>query len=152
LEDEHAVLGPTSRTPLSMNALFHAHSGLRYLVLLAALGALIVLGYSLATGRASRAARVVPMLFTGLLDLQITLGIVLVMGGLMPDAVVGHLALMLLAATVVHGSAIMAKRAADDRRELVIRLAGVALTVVLIVGGILAIGRGVFGSAPPTAG
>jgi heme A synthase len=135
-----------------MNALFHAHSGLRYLVLLTALGALIALVHALATHRASRAARVLPMVFTGLLDLQITLGIVLVMGGLMPDDVVGHLALMLLAVTVAHGSSIMAKRAADDRREIVIRLGGVTLALLLIVAGILAIGRGVFGSAPPTIG
>jgi heme A synthase len=135
-----------------MNALFHAHSGLRYLVLLAALGALLALAHALASRRTTRPARVLPAVFTGLLDLQITLGIALVMGGLMPDAVVGHLALMLLAATVAHGSAIMAKRAHDDRRELVVRLAGVALTLALIVGGILAIGRGVLGSAPPTVG
>ena len=135
-----------------MNALFHAHSGLRYLVLLAALSALVVLAYSVTTRRTTRAARVLPAIFTGLLDLQILLGIALLMGGLMPDAVVGHLALMLLAAVVAHGSSIVAKRAHDERRESVIRLGGVALTLVLIVAGILAIGRGVLGTAPPTLG
>lgn len=133
-----------------MNALFRAHSGLRYLVLLAALGALVALAHALATRRTTRVARVLPAMFAGLLDLQVTLGIVLVMGGLMPDAVVGHLALMLLAVTVAHGSSIMAKRAHDERREIVIRLAGVGLTLVLIIAGILAIGRSVLGSAPPS--
>ncbi|HEV7991702.1 MAG TPA: hypothetical protein VGP25_07760 [Gemmatimonadaceae bacterium] len=135
-----------------MNALFHAHSGLRYLVLLAAAGSLVALGYALSTGRASRAARVLPMAFAGLLDLQILLGAGLVLGGLFPDAVVGHLVLMLLAAVVAHGSSIVARRSADERREVVIRLAGVALSLLLIVGGIMAIGRSVFGSAPPIAG
>ena len=135
-----------------MNALFHAHSGLRYLVLLAALGALIALAHGLATRRTSRAARVLPAAFTGLLDLQILLGVALLMGGLMPDAVVGHLALMLLAAVVAHGSSIVAKRSHDDRRELVIRLGGVVLALLLIIAGIMAIGRSVFGSAPPTLG
>jgi len=133
-----------------MNALFHAHSGLRYLVLLAAFAALVALAYDLGTRRYSRAARVLPTVFTGLLDLQILLGAALVMGGRFPDAVVGHLVLMLLAAVVAHGSSIVARRAADDRRELVIRLAGVALALALIMAGIMAIGRGVFGTAPPT--
>jgi uncharacterized membrane protein YphA (DoxX/SURF4 family) len=92
------------------------------------------------------------MAFAGLLDLQILLGAALVLGGRFPDAVVGHLVLMLLAAVVAHGSSIVARRSADERREVVIRLAGVALSLLLIVGGIMAIGRSVFGSAPPIAG
>src|SRR4051812_20197018 len=135
-----------------MNTLFHAHSGLRYLVLLAAIGALFALVYARSTGRASRAARVLPMAFTGLLDLQILLGIALVMGGLFPDAAVGHLVLMLLAAVVAHGSSIMARRSADERRDVVIRIGGVVLSLLLIAAGIMAIGRGVFGSAPPSIG
>lgn len=126
-----------------MNGLYHAHSGLRYLVLLAAVGALIALAHALTTGRLSRAARVLPAIFAGLLDLQVALGIALLMGGLMPDAVVGHLALMLLAATVAHASAISAKRSREDRREIVIRLIGTTAALLLIVAGILAIGRGV---------
>ena len=135
-----------------MNALFHAHSGLRYLVLLAALVALVALAYGLATSRPTRATRVLPAIFTGLLDLQILLGAALVMGGRFPDAVVGHLVMMVLAAVIAHGSSIVARRSADDRRELVIRFAGVLLSVALIAAGIMAIGRGVFGSAPMTVG
>jgi hypothetical protein len=74
-----------------------------------------------------------------------------VLGGLFPDAVAGHLVLMVLAAAAAHGSSILARRSPDDRRALVLRLAGVALSLALIVTGILAIGRSVFGSAPPTA-
>jgi heme A synthase len=135
-----------------VTVLFHAHSGLRYLVLLAAAAALIALVAALATRRFARAARVLPAAFTGLLDLQILLGIALVLGGLFPDAVAGHLVLMVLAAAAAHGASIVAKRSADDRRALVVRLAGVALSLALIVTGILAIGRGVFGSAPPSPG
>jgi hypothetical protein len=135
-----------------VNILYHAHSGLRYLVLLAALAALIVLVYDLATGREVRAARVLPAVFAGLLDLQIVLGISLVMGGMFPDAVVGHLVMMVLAAVAVHGSAIVARRSSNERRELGIRLVGIVIAVVLIVGGIMAIGRSVLGSAPPTMG
>jgi len=134
-----------------MNGLYHAHSGLRYLVLLAAVAALVALAYSLATGRARRAARVLPAVFTGLLDLQILLGIGLVMGGLFPDAVVVHLLVMLLAAVVAHASSLMAKRAADDRRERMIRLLGIVVALALIAGGIMSIGRGVLGRGAPRA-
>ena len=135
-----------------MNILYHAHSGLRYLVLLAALGAVAVLVYGLATGRGQRLARILPAAFTGLLDLQILLGIGLVLGGLFPDAAVGHLVMMVLAAAAAHGSSIIANRSFDERRALAIRLGGVALAIVLIVAGVLALGRSVLGSAPPTVG
>lgn len=133
-----------------MNALFHAHSGLRYLVLLAAIVAIVVLAYALATGRSVRAAQRTASVYTGLLDLQIVIGIALVFMGLFPDAVIGHLAMMLLAAVVVHATAIFGRRASNERRELAFRLGGVVVSLVLIVGGIMAIGRSVLGSAPPT--
>lgn len=133
-----------------MNALFHAHSGLRYLVLLAAIVAIVVLAYALATGRSVRAAQRTASVYTGLLDLQIVIGIALVFMGLFPDAVIGHLAMMLFAAVVVHATAIFGRRASNEHRELAFRLGGVVVSLVLIVGGIMAIGRSVLGSAPPT--
>lgn len=133
-----------------MNALFHAHSGLRYLVLLAAVIAIVVLGYALATGRSVRTAQRVATIYTGLLDLQIVLGIGLVMLGLFPDAVIGHLAMMLLAAVVVHATSIFGRRSTSEQRELAFRLSGVVISLLLIVGGIMAIGRSVLGTAPPT--
>lgn len=135
-----------------MNILYYAHSGLRYLVLLAALAALIALGYGVATGRAVRAARTLSTIFAGVLDLQIVLGIGLVMGGLFPDEVTGHLILMVFAAVVTHAAFIIGQYSSSERRELGIRLGGIALAVVLIVGGIMAIGRSVMGSIPPVTG
>lgn len=135
-----------------MNSLYHAHSGLRYLVLLAALIAVIALAMALATGRTNRSTRILPAVFTGLLDLQVLLGIALVLGGLMPDIVVGHLVMMIIALLVAHGSSILARRAATERRGLITRLVGIVLALVIIVGGIMALGRSVFGSAPMTVG
>ncbi|HEX6599744.1 MAG TPA: hypothetical protein VF034_10520 [Gemmatimonadaceae bacterium] len=131
-----------------MNFLYQAHSGLRYLVLLAALGAVVSLAYALAMGRMDRSARVLPIAFTALLDLQVLLGIGLVIGGVFPDAAVGHLVMMVLALVATHGSSVMAKRASTERREMIIRLVGIVLAVVLIAGGIMALGRSVLGSAP----
>lgn len=135
-----------------MNILYHAHSGLRYLVLLAALSAMIGLVYALSSGRAVRPARIVAASFTGLLDLQILLGIGLVIGGIFPDAVVGHLVMMVFAAVSTHAGSIIGQRASSERRELGIRLASIALAVALIAGGIMAIGRNVLESSPVTTG
>jgi hypothetical protein len=133
-----------------MNALYHAHSGLRYLVLLAGLIALLVFAYGLITRRPVRAAPGFTTAFTGLLDLQLVLGFGLFFGGIDYDAMVGHMVMMILAAVAAHGSAILAQRAATERQELVMRIAGVVITLACIVIGILAIGRSVLGSAPIT--
>jgi heme A synthase len=130
-----------------MNFLFSAHSGLRYLVLLVALAAVVALVYSVATGRSVRPARILANSFAGLLDLQILLGIGLVMGGIFTDAVTGHLMLMVLAAVVTHAAFIVGQQASSDRRELGIRLGGIVLALVLIVAGIMAIGQSILGSS-----
>lgn len=135
-----------------MNILYYAHSGLRYLVLLAALAALIALAYSVATGRAVRTARTLSTIFAGVLDLQIVLGIGLVMGGMFADEVTGHLILMVFAAVVTHAAFIIGQHSSSERRELGIRLGGIAVAVALIVVGIMAIGRSVMGSIPPVIG
>lgn len=131
-----------------VNILYHAHSGLRYLVLLAAVAAIVGLAHGVFTGRAARAASLLASTFAGLLDLQILLGVGLVIGGIFPDAVVGHLIVMVFAAVVTHASSIIGQRSNSERRELAIRLGGIVVALVLIAGGILAIGRGVLGSAP----
>jgi uncharacterized membrane protein YphA (DoxX/SURF4 family) len=99
-----------------------------------------------------RSARVLPIVFTGLLDLQVLLGIGLVIGGVFPDAAVGHLVMMVLALVAAHGASVMAKRANTERREMTIRLVGIVLALLLIAGGIMALGRSVLGSAPMNVG
>ena len=135
-----------------MNFLFHAHSGLRYLVLLAAVAAVVALAYALATHRASGVARILARAFTGLLDLQVLLGIGLVVGGDFPDAVVGHLVMMVIAVVIAHGASIIGGRASTERREQMVRLVGILLALGVIIGGIMALGRSVLGSAPMTIG
>jgi hypothetical protein len=46
----------------------------------------------------------------------------------------------------------MGKRASSERREMTIRLVGIVLALLLIAGGIMALGRSVLGSAPMSAG
>lgn len=130
--------------------LYHAHSGLRYLVLLAGLLALLVFAYGLITRRPVHAAPAFTAAFTGLLDLQLLLGFALFFGGIRYSALVGHMVMMILAAVAANGAAILAPRATTERQEISMRLAGVLVALVCIVIGIMAIGRSVMGSTAPT--
>ena len=133
-----------------MNMLYMAHSGLRYLVLLVAVVALLACIHGIATGRPLRALGGLTAGFAGLLDLQILLGLGLVIGGIFYGALMGHLVMMALAAIVVHVASVRAKRAANERQATMTRLIGIALALVLIIGGIMSIGRSLFGSAAAT--
>ncbi|MEO7102328.1 MAG: hypothetical protein ABI311_03245 [Gemmatimonadaceae bacterium] len=134
-----------------MTFLYYTHSGLRFLILLVALAALIALAYSVSTGRAPLVARRLTTAFVGLLDLQIVLGISLMMGGIYPDAVTGHLILMIFAAVVTHGAFLIGQQLESVRSELAVRFGGIVVALALIVVGIMAIGRSVLGSLPPSA-
>ena len=134
-----------------MTALYHAHSGVRYLVLLLALVALVMFVHGYVTRRpAGKADRAVMGAFVGLLDLQILLGVGLVVAGIFYGALMGHLMMMLLAAIAAHAAGVMARKATDHRRAHAIRLAGVALSLLLILGGVMAIGRAPLESSIPT--
>jgi hypothetical protein len=121
--------------------LFHAHSGLRYLVLLAAV---VAAGYSIfgwvqARGY-DRPARVLGSVFVGLLDVQILLGLALLVVWPFYPALIGHITLMGLALVVAHATSIGNRRRPEGPthpRQVV----GIALTLLIVIAGILAIGR-----------
>jgi hypothetical protein len=135
-----------------IDALFHAHSGLRFLVLLAAVVALVVQAMGLFGRRPyDRPSRLSMAAFTGLLDLQVLLGIALVALGCFYGPLMGHLMMMLLAAAAAHGCSVFARKQADGRRAHTVALVGVVLALLLIVVGIGAIGRSpVTSSGRPT--
>jgi hypothetical protein len=124
--------------------LFGLHSGVRYLVLLAALAALIA---SLAGWRRSGAAgsmeRGAMLAFVGLLDLQVLIGLALLTQWPFYGALAGHIVMMVLAAATAHAGSILARRRAPDRPAAPVRAATVVLALILIVGGILAIQRSI---------
>ncbi len=126
-----------------MNFLFHAHSGLRYLVLLAGLVALAYFVSGLATKRpVGKGVRVLGALFTGLLDLQILLGLIMVAMGRYYPRLIGHIVMMVLAAAVTHALLVINRKRPTP--GYVLPLVAVLVALALIVGGIMAIGRGVF--------
>jgi hypothetical protein len=128
-----------------MRIVLYAHSGLRYLVLLAAL----VLAVASLTGilthkPAGKLSRILGASFVGLLDLQILLGLTLLLLGLYTPRVIGHLVLMLTAAAVAHTGHVMARRRPEQAHRW--RLGGVLVASLLIALAIAAIGRTVFQS------
>ncbi|HUE97563.1 MAG TPA: hypothetical protein VMN39_12960 [Longimicrobiaceae bacterium] len=134
-----------------MEMLFYAHSGLRYLVLLAGFAAAAYYGYAVATKKGNeRTARILGSAFVGTLDLQIVVGVVMVVLGLYYPALIGHLFMMIGAAVVGHVALVLARSAPSPERAYAIRLMGVVFALVLIAGGIMAIGRSIFGSGVPS--
>lgn len=127
-----------------MNFLFHAHSGLRYIVLLVGLVAIAVLAIGLIRKKPIGAERGLTAAFVGVLDLQVLLGIVLLFVFPFYGALMGHITMMVLAAVAAHLLSVRAKKATDPNRATLLRLWGVVVPFILIVLGILAIGRSVF--------
>jgi heme A synthase len=124
---------------------FTIHSYVRYLVLLAGLGAIVtaIIGWGTA-GLPPRAERALSGAFVGLLDLQVVLGVlVLVTGFPFYGALTGHLFMMVLAAAAAHGGSVMARRREPARSGSPMRTIGFALALLLIVGGIMAIQRSI---------
>jgi len=125
-----------------MNILFQAHSGLRYLVLLVGVVALAYFVSGLATKRpVDKGVRILGAAFTGLLDLQIVLGLLMVAMGRYYPQLIGHIAMMLLAAAVTHVLLVVNRKRPSP--GYVLPLVAVAVALALISGGIMAIGRGV---------
>lgn len=126
--------------------LFYAHSGIRYLVLLAAIAAVAYLAYGVATGRPfDKLAGALAGAYVGLMDLQVLTGVLLYL--LIPSypQLLGHVVMMLAAVTVAHVANVMNKR--REAKSFGVALGGVVVSLILVVLGIMAIGRPIFGSS-----
>ncbi|HLT30326.1 MAG TPA: hypothetical protein VK013_09785 [Myxococcaceae bacterium] len=143
-----------------MNILYMAHSGTRYLVLLAAVVAVVMLAMGFVRSRRggeaqspglAKGSRIGSVAFVGFLDLQVLLGIILVVvyvsEGLYYPALIGHIVMMFAAAVAAHVGSVLAKKRTGPGAYTA-ALFGVLAALALIVGGILAIGRGVMQSIP----
>ncbi len=126
--------------------LLSAHSGLRYLVLLAGLVVVVYAAYSLATNRDyDKRMRVLSAAFTGLLDLTVMLGLANLFAGTFYPQLAGHIAMMVLAAVVAHVVHGVMKRRPADKQTYAPHLVGTLVVLGLIVAGILSIGRPIVG-------
>jgi hypothetical protein len=132
-----------------MNILFQAHSGLRYLVLLVGLVALAYFVSGLTMKRpVGKGVRVLGAIFSGLLDLQVVLGLIMVAMGRYYPQLMGHIVMMLVA--TVQAKVLLAMNRKRPNPGYVLPLVAVALALALIAGGIMAIGRGLFTHTPTT--
>ncbi len=88
--------------------LLYAHSGIRWLIVVAAILALGVFGYGwLAKKTFPKLGRILPAAYSGLLDTQVLLGLIfMVWNGLagagFPRFRIEHMVMMILAAVVAH--------------------------------------------------
>ena len=98
---------------------------------------------TLRAGSIAPPGRIAGAAFVGLLDLQVLIGVGVLLTRPFQPVYMGHLTMMALALVVAHGFAIALRRRPAERQTPAVQLAGVALTLVLIVGGILAIGRSI---------
>jgi hypothetical protein len=126
-----------------MTALLHAHSGLRFLILLLAVVNVVALGIGLATGKPfGKLHRILGASFAGSLHLQVLIGLGLVAMGRWYPALAGHLAMMLLAAVAAQAAMTVNRKRPKPGFQL--PLIGVLVSLGLIFGGVSAIGRGLF--------
>ena len=126
-----------------MTFFFHLHSGLRYLVLLAGAIALVYFAFCVATKRPfDKVGRIIGASYSGFVQLQVLVGIVvLVTRGYYP-ALIGHIVMMVLAVGAIQGCL-----SANRRRTppgYVLPLVGTLVSLLFIVGGVLAIRPGLF--------
>ena len=124
----------------------YAHSGFRYLVILAGL---IVIGYAafgMVTGRPyDKTMRVTYAAFVGFLDLQVLLGIVYFVSSYrFTSRFMGHLFPMVLALIAAHVVSAVMKRRPEEERTYRPHLFGTLVALALIVLGIKAIPADVF--------
>jgi len=129
-----------------MNTLLSIHSYLRYLVLLVGVVAVAYYAFGLATKRpVDKLVRILGSSFAGLLDTQILLGFIGVALGRYYPALIGHIVMMMLAAGLAHALLVMNRKRPNP--GYLLPLIGVGGALVLVAGGVFAIGRGLFSGA-----
>lgn len=122
--------------------LLPAHSGIRYLVLLAGLIVVLYAAVGLFGRRPyDRGGRITMQVFVGLLDLQLLLGLLLVFSRPFYPALTGHIVMMVLAIGTAHAASSVNRRRPPERKSWTLQLGAAVLALFFIVGGILAIGR-----------
>ena len=127
--------------------LFHLHSGLRYLLYLAALAVIVYGLWGWITKRpVDKKLRLLMFGFVGLIDLQILVGLALAMSARYTyNALVGHIFLAIGAAAAAHVVNSVMRRRSDEEKTHPPYVIGAAIALVLLLGTILVLGRPLVG-------
>ena len=129
-----------------MNILLMAHSGLRWLILLVAVVAIIKFTVAWRAGSTFKGMdRGLTAAFSGLMDLQVTLGIIFLLwsgfaGAGFPRHRIEHAVAMILAAGVAHLSARW--KNADDKTRFRNNLFTIIASLILVLVGIASLPGG----------
>lgn len=121
--------------------LLAAHSGWRYLVLLAVIIALLAPLAGMRGGDSGGWTLKSVRILAVVLDIQLLLGIALLVVLPFYPALIGHIVLMVAAVALAHLLAISIRRRAPAERTTALPLTGVAIILAMIVAGIMAINR-----------
>ena len=126
--------------------LIQAHSGLRYLVLLAGIIALAYALFGLLTRRPydSRMSTLAST-FAGLLHVQLLMGLGVLFSGRFEAALIGHIFMMFFAAVAAQVTSSVMRRRPEAERSWGPHVVGITLALALVAGGILAIQRPILG-------
>lgn len=126
--------------------LLQAHSGLRYLVLLAAVLVIAYAAFGLATKRPyDKRIRILSGMLVGFMDLTVLLGFANIFMGTFYPQLGGHIVMMVLAtalAHVVHG---VMKRRPPEAQTFTPHIVGTLIVLACVFGGVMAIGRPLVG-------
>ena len=126
--------------------LLSAHSGLRYLVLLLGLAVVGYAAYGLIAKRPyDQRMRILSLLFTVSLDLQVVLGLVYLFTSTFYPQLAGHLTMMVLAVVIAHILSAVQRRRAPEQRTYGPHIVGTLVVLAIVSFGILAIGRPIVG-------
>jgi len=129
-----------------MNVLFHAHSGFRYIVLLAGLATVLYAAYGVfALPTVNRTMQRLAMTFAGTFHLQLLLGLALIFSGRFSGFVAGHILLMVFGAASAQIVPSVMRRRQPEARSYLPYLVGALTALALISIGILSIGRPIVG-------
>ena len=128
------------------NFFLNAHSGLRYLILLAGVLTVLYATYGVASGRAyDKTIRILASSFVGTLHLQILLGVALLLSGLFSSALIGHIFMMVFAAAAAQIPVSVMRRRPEENKSYLPHGVGALVALALIWGGVTAIGRSLVG-------
>ena len=126
--------------------LLSAHSGLRYLVLLFGVAVVAYAAYGMiAKRRYDQRMRVLSLLFSATLDLQVVVGLAYLFTSTFYPQLAGHLTMMVLAAVITHIVSAVQRKRAPEQRTYAPHIVGTLVVLAIISFGILAIGRPIVG-------
>ncbi len=128
------------------NFMMNAHSGLRYLILLAGVLTVLYATYGVVSSRAyDKPIRILSSSFAGTLHLQVLLGLALLLSGRFQPALMGHIFMMLFAAAAAQIPGSVMRRRPEETKSYLPHGVGALVALGLIAAGILAIRPSIFG-------